>query len=106
MPNHLDPVTPGEILFEEFMQPHGIGRNRLARDIDVPVSRIADVVNGRRVMSTDTALRFAAAFGTSEKFWLNLQMEYDLRRLRRAGAAERTMNIRKHELAPSMEQET
>lgn len=83
MSEFLDPIKPGEILLEEFLEPMKIGQNQLARDIGVPVSRIADIINGKRVITPDTALRFSRAFGTSPEFWLNLQMNYDLRRLRR-----------------------
>jgi len=83
MPELLDPIKPGEILFEEFLQPMNIGQNQFARDIDVPVSRIADIIKGKRSITPDTALRFSRAFGTSPEFWLNLQMSYDLKLLRR-----------------------
>lgn len=75
----LDPIPPGEILLEEFLVPMGISQTRLAGDIDVPVSRIADIVNGRRAITADTALRFGAYFGTEPQMWLNLQASYDLR---------------------------
>lgn len=78
----LDPIKPGEILQEEFLAPMNIGQNQLARDIGVPVSRIADIIKGKRAITPDTALRLSRAFGTSPEFWLNLQMNYDLRRLR------------------------
>ncbi|MEQ8399618.1 MAG: HigA family addiction module antitoxin [Roseitalea porphyridii] len=81
--DRLDPIAPGEILLEEFLKPMRISQNRLARDIDVPVSRIADIVAGKRAITADTALRLAAAFGTSAQMWLNLQNEFDLRVLRR-----------------------
>jgi antitoxin HigA-1 len=79
----LDPIPPGEILQEEFLVPFGISQNRLARDIDVPVSRVAGIVAGVRAITADTALRLGAYFGTSAEMWLNLQTEYDLRRMRR-----------------------
>jgi addiction module HigA family antidote len=75
----LDPIPPGEILLEEFLVPMGISQTRLASDIDVPTSRIADIVNGRRAITADTALRFGAYFGTEPQMWLNLQASYDLR---------------------------
>ncbi len=75
----LDPIPPGEILLEEFLSPMGISQTRLASDIDVPVSRVADIVNGRRTITADTALRLATYFGTSAQMWLNLQASYDLR---------------------------
>lgn len=75
----LEPIPPGEILLEEFLVPMGVSQTRLAGDIDVPVSRVADIVNGRRAITADTALRLATYFGTSAQMWLNLQAEYDLR---------------------------
>lgn len=75
----LAPVSPGEILLEEFMKPLGITQNRLARDIDVPVSRIAGVVKGDRAITADTALRLAQFFATSPEMWMTLQSDYDLR---------------------------
>jgi antitoxin HigA-1 len=79
MPRKLSPVSPGEILLEEFMKPLGISQNKLARDLDVPPARINDVIHGRRGVTADTALRLSRYFGTSPEFWLNLQMHYDLR---------------------------
>ncbi|HWA17619.1 MAG TPA: HigA family addiction module antitoxin [Devosia sp.] len=75
----LDPISPGEVLLEEFLLPMGISQNRLASDIDVPPSRIADIVKGSRAITADTALRLAAYLGTSAQMWLNLQSSYDLR---------------------------
>jgi antitoxin HigA-1 len=74
----LAPVHPGEILFEEFLEPMGISQYRLARDLSVPAPRINEIVHGTRGISADTALRLARYFGTSERFWLNLQTQYDL----------------------------
>lgn len=79
----LEPIPPGEILREEFMKPLGISQNRLARDIDVPVGRINDVVHGRRAITADTALRLGKYFGVSAELWLGLQMDYEMRRARR-----------------------
>lgn len=75
----LEPIHPGEILREEFLEPMGISINRLAREIVVPPGRISDIVNGKRGITADTALRLARFFGTSPDVWLGLQMEYDLR---------------------------
>jgi addiction module HigA family antidote len=79
----LELIAPGEILLEEFMRPHAISQNRLARDIDVPVARINEIVKGKRAITADTALRLGKYFGTSAELWLGLQMEYDIRRARR-----------------------
>lgn len=83
MTTYLDPIHPGEILLEDFLQPMGISINRLARGIDVPPGRISNIVNGKRSITADTALRLAAYFGTSPELWLNLQTDYDLRIARR-----------------------
>ena len=76
----LDLIHPGEILLEEFLEPMGISQYRLAKDIQVPPVRINEIVHGKRSISTDTALRLARYFGTSERFWINLQVRYDLER--------------------------
>ena len=74
----MPPVHPGEILFEEFLKPLGVSQYRLAKDINVPPRRINEIVQGKRSISADTALRLARYFGLSERFWLNLQSRYDL----------------------------
>jgi addiction module HigA family antidote len=74
----MAPIHPGEILAEEFLAPLGITQYRLAKDISVPPRRINEIVKGMRAISADTALRLARFFGTSERFWLNLQTRYDL----------------------------
>ena len=79
----LDPITPGEILREDFMEPTGISMNKLSRDIDVPPNRISEIVNGKRGITADTALRLERYFGVEAQFWLNLQSEYDLRIIKR-----------------------
>ncbi|MEX0851901.1 MAG: HigA family addiction module antitoxin [Bauldia sp.] len=94
MAKTLDPIPPGEILLEEFLRPLGISQNRLARDIDIPVSRVAEIVKGRRTVTADTALRLGQYFGTSAEMWLNLQAGYDLRRARAAGWSEARRRIR------------
>jgi addiction module HigA family antidote len=75
----LEPIHPGEILLEELMTPLGLSANALAREVGVPVTRISEIVRGRRGVSADTALRLARFFGTSPDLWLGLQAEYDLR---------------------------
>ena len=80
---HLDPITPGEILREDFMEPLEISINKLSRDLSVPPNRISEIVNGKRSITTDTALRLQRYFGIEAQFWLNLQTEYDLRILKR-----------------------
>jgi len=72
------PVHPGEILREDFMKPYRLSMNKLALDLRVPVTRIADIVALRRGISPDTALRLGRYFKTTPRFWLNLQTKYDL----------------------------
>jgi len=74
----LPPVHPGEVLLEEFLEPLGLTQYRLAKDVSVPARRINEIVHGNRGVSADTALRLARYFGTSDRFWLNLQASYDL----------------------------
>src|SRR5712692_7300805 len=74
----LSPVSPGEILQEDFLRPLGISQYRLAKALTVPPRRINEIVHGKRAVTADTALRLARHFGTSERFWLNLQARYDL----------------------------
>ena len=71
-------IHPGEVLLEEFLKPLEISQYRLAKDISVPPRRINEIVHGKRSITADTALRLARYFGTSERFWLNLQTRYDL----------------------------
>jgi addiction module HigA family antidote len=71
-------VTPGEVLLEEFIKPLGISQYQVAKDIGVPPRRINEIVLGKRAVTADTALRLARYFGTSERFWLNLQARHDL----------------------------
>ena len=74
----LSPVHPGEILLEEFLKPLGLSQNRLSRDLAVPAQRINEIVREKRAITVDTALRLARYFHTTPRFWLNLQMHYDL----------------------------
>lgn len=74
----MPPVHPGEILLTEFLEPLGVSQYQLAKAVDVPARRINEIVHGQRRISADTALRLARYFGTSERFWMNLQARYDL----------------------------
>ena len=74
----LAPVHPGEILLEEFLKPLALSQYRVAGDISVPPRRINEIVHGKRAITADTALRLARYFGTTERFWLNLQARHDL----------------------------
>jgi len=74
----IPPVHPGEILLEEFLTPLAVSQYQLAKAVDVPARRINEIVHGQRRITADTALRLSRYFGTSERFWLNLQARYDL----------------------------
>jgi addiction module HigA family antidote len=92
----LDLIPPGEILLEEFMKPAGVSINQLARDIDVPPGRISEIVNGKRAITADTALRLGKYFGVSPEVWMNLQTDYDLRVARRTTWPKMESRIRTH----------
>ncbi len=96
-PKKLAPVHAGEILLEEFLLPLGISQYRLAKDINVPPRRINEIVHGKRAISADTALRVSRYFGTSERFWLNLQAQFDLdvERDRLGGRLAREVAVRR-----------
>lgn len=79
MAKKLDPITPGEILLEEFINPFGVSQNKLARDLDVPIGRISEIIHGKRSITTDTALRLSVYFRTTPEFWINLQKRFDLK---------------------------
>ena len=78
MPKRLAPVTPGEILLEDFLKPMEITKYRLAKEIDVPPQRIGDIVAGKRAVTADTDLRLCRFFGLSEGYWLRAQLEHDI----------------------------
>ena len=73
-----DPITPGEILQTEFLEPLGITAYRLAQATGLPQTRLSEIIRGKRRITTDTALRLSRAFGLSERFWLNSQNDYDI----------------------------
>lgn len=95
MNTQLSPIPPGEILLEEFLRPLGISQNRLAGDIDVPVSRVAGIVKGSRAITADTALRLGEYFGTSPEMWMNLQASYEMRLARQSYWPEARSRIRR-----------
>jgi addiction module HigA family antidote len=90
-----EPIHPGLILLEEFLEPFGISQYRLAKSISVPPRRINEIVHGKRAITADTALRLARFFGTTERFWLNLQVRYDLEveKGRLSGILERDVSV-------------
>jgi addiction module HigA family antidote len=92
----LDPIPPGEILYEEFMKPLGVSINALAREIAVPPNRVSDIVNGKRSITADTALRLGKYFGVSPDIWLGLQADYDLRIAKRTTWLKAEPRVRVH----------
>ncbi len=99
----LDPIMPGEILREDFMEPMGISMNQMSRDIAVPPNRISEIINGKRGITADTALRLERYFGIEAQFWLNLQSEYDLRIIKRkigADIDQRIFPVKKNIVLP------
>lgn len=87
----MSPIHPGEVLLQEYLEPLGVTQHRLALAIGVPPRRINEIVHGKRRISADTALRLARYFGTTERFWLNLQSRHDL-------------EVERDRLAPTLEQ--
>jgi antitoxin HigA-1 len=94
MPQKLANIHPGEVLLEEFLKPLGISQNRLAREILVPPRRVNEIVLRKRAITPDTALRLARYFGTSERFWLGLQMDFELEEARAALAGTLEQEIK------------
>ncbi len=90
----LPPISPGEILLEEFLKPLGMSQNGLARRIGVGAGRISEIIHGKRAISAETALRLARLFGTTPEFWMNLQARYDLKLARRSLAPKALDSIR------------
>ena len=88
MSDFLDPVTPGELFKEEFLEPMGISQNRLAKENGVPAHRIGQIVLGKRSITADTDLRLCAFFGLSDGYWLRAQAAYDIEIARRKIAPE------------------
>jgi addiction module HigA family antidote len=92
----LEPIHPGEILLEEFMKPMGISINRLSRDIAVPPGRVSAIVNGRRAITADTAIRLGRYFGTTPEVWMGLQADYELRIALRTIGPEVEKRVHRH----------
>jgi antitoxin HigA-1 len=101
MRKKLEPVHPGEIRREGFMLPRSLSMNRVALDLRVPVTRIADIVNERRGISADNALRLARYFNGSASFWMNLQTRFDLEVAEDEIAAKVARDVRPRELSPA-----
>ena len=79
MATKLTPITPGDVLLEEFLKPMEITQNQLAKDINVPANRISQIIHGKREITADTALRLGKYFGIEPEFWLNLQVRYNMK---------------------------
>lgn len=94
----IEPIHPGEVLMENFIEGFEITQNKLAVSIGVPPRRINEIVHGKRGITADTAIRLAKYFGTSEEFWMNLQSNYELRTAHRAPGAARP--DRRHQATP------
>jgi addiction module HigA family antidote len=93
------PIHPGETLREDFLKPLGLSANRLAMELLVPVTRINDIVRGKRAVTADTALRLAHYFGTTPQFWMHLQANYELETAQDARGLEIAGRIRPHRAA-------
>ncbi|MBF0280817.1 MAG: HigA family addiction module antidote protein [SAR324 cluster bacterium] len=91
MAKKLSPITPGDVLSEEFLKPMKITQSQLAKDICVPANRVSQIIHGKREITADTALRLGKYFGIEPEFWLNLQVRYDLKitQLKVGGKIER-----------------
>ena len=79
MATKLSPITPGDVLLEEFLKPMEISQNQLAKDISVPANRVSQIIHGKREITADTALRLGRYFGIEPEFWLNLQLRYNMK---------------------------
>jgi len=93
------PVTPGELLRDEFLAEYRLSQNQLAKAIGISPNRIAEIVNNRRRITADTAIRLGLYFGNSPEFWINLQSHYDLKMARRALIPSEIKRIRRHRAA-------
>jgi len=79
MAKKISPITPGDVLLEEFLRPMEITQNQLAKDINVPANRVNQIIHGKRKITADTALRLGKYFGIEPEFWLNLQVHYNMK---------------------------
>lgn len=94
--DRYDPIHPGEVLKEEFLLPLNISQSKLAGDLDIPISRVNNIIKGTRAITVDTAIRLSEYFGNSIGFWINLQINYELETKKRSGEYEAiTLRIRK-----------
>ena len=94
MKKKLAPITPGQILLEEFMQPMNISQSQIARDINVPLTRINNIIRGKRAITADTALRLGKYFNVDPRWWMNMQTQYDLEVAEDSGWAQNQLKVR------------
>ncbi len=100
MENKLTPITPGEILLEEFLEPLNISQTQLAKDINVPPNRISQIINGKRDITADTAIRLGKCFGVEPEFWLNLQVRYNVKTTKNKLGNKIEQEVKTHILQP------
>jgi addiction module HigA family antidote len=96
MAKKLSPITPGDILLEEFLKPMKISQNQLAKDINVPANRVSQIIHGKREITADTALRLGKYFGIEPEFWLNLQVRYNMKIARSKVGREIEKEVKAH----------
>ncbi len=102
MVKKLPPITPGEILLEEFLEPMGISQAKLARDINVPPNRVNQIIHGKREISTDTALRLGKYFSIEPEFWLNLQMRFNMKIVKEKAGKQIEREVSQYVPQPTM----
>jgi addiction module HigA family antidote len=102
MAKKLSPITPGEILLEEFLEPIGISQAKLARDLKVPPNRINQIINGKREITADTALRLGKYFGIEPEFWLNLQMRFNMKIVKEKAGKQIEKEVKQYIPRPTM----
>ena len=96
MAKKLLPITPGDILFEEFLLPMGISQSQLAKDLSVPPNRINQIINGKREITADTALRLGKYFGIEPEFWLNLQVRFNIKSAKNKAGKQIEKEVKKY----------
>lgn len=102
MAEKLPPVTPGEVLLEEFLKPMNISQNKLAEDISVPPNRISQIVNGKREITADTALRLGRYFSIEPEFWMNLQARYNMKQARNRIGSNLEKEVKVYSSSPTL----
>lgn len=100
MADKLPPISPGDVLLEEFMQPMGISQIQLAKDLNVPANRISQIIHGKREITADTALRLGKYFGIEPEFWLNLQVRYNMKMVKEKVGKKIEMEVKTYRRKP------